>query len=136
MANVVSSYADVIRDWEALLLAVLEKLLNMPEIERYASMLQGHLEATKQLKAQQDSATATRQRLTQELQEELMEGKATAIRLRGVIKAALGHTHEGLVQYGMTPRRRRVRRPKLVEGPGVEDTNQNTTPSTEGEVTR
>lgn len=88
MPNVVSSYADVIRDWEALLVAVMDKLMNMPEIERYASKLQGHLEGTKLLTGQQDSATATRQRLTQELREELIEGRATAIRLRGAIKAA------------------------------------------------
>ncbi|HYG65256.1 MAG TPA: hypothetical protein VEL74_21930 [Thermoanaerobaculia bacterium] len=92
---IISSYADIIRDWEALLVAIIDKLAHMPE--------------------------------------KLTEGRATAIRLRGAIKAALGHTHEGLVQYGMVPRRHRVRRPKLVEAPTAEDANRTAPPSVEGE---
>jgi hypothetical protein len=116
---IVSSYADIIRDWESVLVALIDNLGDFPEIQRYATALQAHLDETKILKARQDAANAARQRATQELRDRLIEGRALAIRLRGSIKAALGHTHEGLVQYGVAPFRRRVRRTKPVEPPPV-----------------
>lgn len=113
-----SSYADVVLDWERLLLAVQDNTDNLPESERLRAALQQHLDETRALKARQVSAAALRQRTTQELKVKLEEGRELAMRLRGTVRAGLGPRNEGLVQFGMAPLRARRRGEKPgEEGP-------------------
>ena len=107
---VASSYADVIKDWEALLAAALEHALTLPDAERTRIAFQEHVARTKEMKARQDSLTAARQETTQALRKLLLEGKDLAIRLRGAVKANLGPRSEGLVQFGIPPIRKRAPR--------------------------
>ena len=108
---VASSYADVITDWEALLMAVLENAPNLPDVERTRAAFQEHVAKTKEVKARQDSHTAARQEATQELKQRLKDGREFAIRLRGVVKANIGPKSERLVQFGIAPIRKRTRKP-------------------------
>src|SRR4051795_8450284 len=92
---VASSYADVIKDWEALLAAALEHALTLPDAERTRAAFQEHLARTKEVKARQDSLTAARQETTQLLTKLVKDGKELATRLRAVVKANLGPKSEG-----------------------------------------
>ena len=110
-----SSYADLIRDWEALLMAIQDNKQALPDIERLRAELEQHLAEVKALKARQDSAAGARQATTQELAAMLTKGRALAIRVRGAIKSEFGHQSERLPQFGVAPFRKRPRRPKGTE---------------------
>jgi hypothetical protein len=104
---IVSSYADLVTDWERLLTSVADNAAELTEVERYRADLQKHLEDFKALKARQDAARAAKQEATRLLKEMKLAGRDKAIRLRGVVKANLGPRSEQLSQYGMTPLRKR-----------------------------
>lgn len=113
-----SSFADVVLDWESLLIATEQHALDIPEAERHRASLTEHLVFTRQLKAAQDSAIANKQQATQDLQAAVVKGRELAIRVRGAVRAALGPKSERLVQFGITPIRKR-RRAAAGEGPVV-----------------
>lgn len=110
-----NSYNDTTGDWVGLLAATHEHDEALPDIERHRSALEQHLDKTRLLKGRQESAQAAKQRATQELSSALTEGRELAIRLRGAVKANLGPKNEQLVQFGMTPQRKRSRRKKSPE---------------------
>ena len=126
---VASSYAEVIKDWEALLAAALEHALNLPDAERHRIAFQEHVARTKEMKARQDSLTAARQETTQALRKLVLEGKDLAIRLRGVVKANLGPRSEGLVQFGIPPIRKRALRKTATKPPDGTPTPETSTPA-------
>jgi hypothetical protein len=101
------AYADLIRDWESLIDAAESVAAERGDFEPYLGTLRQHLAMMKELKARQDSANATRQVCTQLLEHGTEDGKAFAISLRGAVRAKLGAYNERLVQFGMTPVRRR-----------------------------
>jgi hypothetical protein len=110
-----SSYADFIRDWESLLGAARDHAALLPDVERHRDALAQHLETVKALKGRQDLLLGSAKRATQELQAGLEEGRKLAIRLRGAIKANLGHDNRLLEQFGIAsfprPRRRKPSEP-------------------------
>jgi hypothetical protein len=122
----INSYAGTTDAWERLLVATQENLEQLPSVEPHRSALEKHLQATKTVKARQDSHTAARQEATQELRAMIGQGRELVIRLRGAIRAELGPRSERLVQFGIAPIRKRTRRRKPEE-PGPE-------PSTPPEV--
>ena len=105
-----SSYADFILEVDGLLAAVAEHLVELPSVEPHRAALAAFAEELKALKLRQDTARAIRQRSTQELKAFKTKGRGLIIRLRGAVKADLGHDNETLVQFGMAPFRKRVRR--------------------------
>lgn len=106
----VASYADVINDWEALLAAIEENLADLPDVEAERATLRQFLDKARALKARQDSLTAQRQRVTQELDELLPQGRDVAIQLRAAARLKLGPRNQRLVQFNVAPLRRRTRR--------------------------
>ena len=108
----ISSYADIVRDWEQLLTAAQESSTELTEAERHRAALAQHLEAVKALKAKQDSARAEKQENTRELKRMLAEGRDLAIRLRGAVKASMGPRSERLVKFGLAPLRKRRKTPE------------------------
>jgi len=106
----VLSYADVIKDWEALLTALRENAPNLPNLEASRLAFEEHVAKTKEMKARQDSQTAARQEATQELATLLKEGGEMAIKLRALVKGTLGPKRERLVQFGIAPQRKRRRK--------------------------
>jgi hypothetical protein len=111
-----SSYADILRDWEQLLTSAQEDASDLTEAERHRAALAQHLEATKALKARQNSAQAAKQESTRELKAMLVKGRELAIRLRGVVRANIGPHSELLTKYGVAPLRKRRRAEKPTEG--------------------
>ncbi|HYG65699.1 MAG TPA: hypothetical protein VEL74_24155 [Thermoanaerobaculia bacterium] len=105
-----SSYADFITEMEGLLAAVTEHAAELPSVETHRAALAAFAEELKALKLRQDTARAVRQRSTQELKAFKAKGRGLIIRLQGAVKADLGHDNEKLVQFGVAPFRKRVRR--------------------------
>lgn len=112
MATIATSYADVIKDAEALLVAVHENAAILPDAERSRVAFEENLGKIKEMKARQQSLTAARQEATQELGKLLKQNTELSIRLRGAVKANLGPTSERLVQFGIAPLRKRPRKSK------------------------
>lgn len=114
----INSYADVFRDWEALLAAVLESLELTPDVERHRLALDQHLTEMKKVRDQQNLHIANKQAASQQLAGMLIAGRELATRLRRVAGANLGPKNEKLVQFGIAPIRKRSRRAaKPVEPP-------------------
>jgi hypothetical protein len=102
-----NAFADVLRTWESLLAAATDHAAEIPSAEPRRVALAESLEKARMAKGLQESHAASRQVLTQSLEEILVEGKDRAIQLRGAIRAELGPTTERLNQFGIRPIRRR-----------------------------
>ncbi len=124
----VLSYADVIKDWEALLTALRENAPNLPNLEASRIAFEEHVAKTKEMKARQDSQTAARQEATQELNKLLKDGGELAIKLRALVKGILGPKAARLVQFGVAPQRKRRR--KAAAQPPVPETPTPAEPGT------
>jgi len=110
MQSKVSSYSDLIREWEKLLSAVLLNVLRLPSAEVFRVTLADILGRVKDAKSRQDALQAQRQAVTQELEGLVAQGKEASIRLRGVARADLGPRSEELVHFGVAPLRKRAAR--------------------------
>jgi hypothetical protein len=115
MQSKVSSYSDLIREWERLLSAVLLNALSLPSAEVFRVSLAEILPKVKDAKARQDALQADRQAVTQELEGLIAQGKEISIRLRGVARADLGPRNEQLVHFGVAPLRKRA--PRTAKAP-------------------
>ena len=105
-----AAFSDLLVDWEGLLGAVSDHGPNLERVEPHRAALAGTLEKIKQAKVLQVAHRATKQRTTQTLNAMVLEGKDLAARLRGAIRAEMGTGNEQLVQFGISPVRRRVTR--------------------------
>jgi len=112
-----ASHADVQTDWEGLVIAALENADKLPTALPHRISMEGVLGELKTVKALQGTHRAGKQKATQDLGDIIARGKDLAVRLRGAIKADLGLRTEELVNYGILPRRARVRRPPEVQPP-------------------
>lgn len=120
----ISSYADLITDWERLLSACEQNanLLQGFDFDFDAEPLLGILEEVKGLKVVQDRLEGNRQATTQDLNEKCDEGREAARRLRSFIRSRLGTRSEHLPAFGVAPIRARGRRSlKPPPPPPVED---------------
>ena len=104
------SYADLLREWDALLRAVDDNRDTLPEAERCSEDLLAKYLELKQLKAEQEAARANFLRTTQLMRQVIAAGQVDAMRVRSAAKIGLGPRNEGLVQFGVTPVRPRSRR--------------------------
>jgi hypothetical protein len=84
-----------------------------PLRDEIAAMLQG----TRSLAAEQNSLTARRQAVTQQLRIRKGEGRDLIIKARAAIRSQYGHRNEGLVRFNIRPVRRRSR--AIPEGTGI-----------------
>lgn len=110
-----NSYADIVRDWEGLLDAVLRSPEVQAGVEPERLALEQWLSQVRALKARQEELTALRQQATQDLSTTVARGKEAAIQLRAIVKAKFGPRSERLVHFNMAPLRKRVRRPPVLE---------------------
>lgn len=118
MAKFTTSFANELEGLESLVTAVEEHQEILPTCGAHRQALVEQLGRIREGKALRDSATASRQKATQDLQELLAEGRQRAARLRGAVKADLGLKTEQLVQFGITPQRKRRRsKPPVIEKP-------------------
>ena len=131
MKNSKTTYIRTLRDWEELLSAVVDNTESLKEAEDLRVLLEQLMTQARALKARQDSFTANRQRLTQELGKVLVEGREVAMRIRGLVKFRLGPKNEQIVQFGMAPLRKRSRGGKGAE-PAAPDSPPGAIPPPKG----
>ncbi len=105
-----SSLADFISDWEALLKNVTETATELPSMDIYKNALEQLTGQAKDGVALAQSRRGFKQQETRELRSLMLQGKDAAAKLRSAIKAHFGPRSERLVQYGMTPIRKRIRK--------------------------
>ena len=118
----ISSYADLINDWDRLLSACEENGYLLPGFNIDTEPLVGLMEEVKGLKVVQDRLEGNRQATTQDLNEKCDEGREAARRLRSFIRSRLGTRSEHLPAFGVAPIRARGRRSlKPPPPPPVED---------------
>ncbi|HYU34673.1 MAG TPA: hypothetical protein VEW48_21180 [Thermoanaerobaculia bacterium] len=115
-----NSQADVIRDWEGLIDAVLRSPEVLPSVEPERQVLADILDDVQDLKARQEELNALRQEVTQKLLDTIARGKEVAIQIRSVLRGKVGAYNERLVHYNIAPIRRRPRKPPVVKPPVVE----------------
>jgi hypothetical protein len=99
--------ADMLVEWESLLAAVEEHGVELPVLQEAGVELRAHLEKTKALVNLRVKLQADLQKATQDLDISRDLGKQMTVRVRSLVKAAFGISWEGLVQFGVRPRRRR-----------------------------
>lgn len=101
------NYAKVVQGWKQILAATEEHAVKMTDASAERQELEQTLVKAQEIKARQESHTASRQASTQELSEVLAHGNDVAMRLRFVAKVKLGPRNEQLVQFGAAPLRKR-----------------------------
>ncbi|HVR97352.1 MAG TPA: hypothetical protein VMW27_12105 [Thermoanaerobaculia bacterium] len=109
------TFAHIIRDWQRVLQAFLDNAAALAPAVSKREALEALLNRALDLKARQDSHTAVRQEITQELGVVLEEGREQARQLRGMVKGLLGTKNERLVQFSVAPLRKRGGRAKSPE---------------------
>lgn len=105
-----SSLADFISDWETLLKNVTETAAELPNVDVYKTALEQLAGRAKDGIALANSRRGYKQQETRDLRSVMTEGKDAAAKLRAAVKAHFGPRSERLVQFGMTPIRKRKRR--------------------------
>lgn len=118
----ISSYADLLLDWETLIAQCQEHGHLLPGYNPDTEPLVEILAEVKGLKIVQDRLEGNRQATTQNINEKCDEGREAARRLRSFIRSRLGTRSEQLPQFGIAPIRGRARRTlKPPPPPPVED---------------
>ena len=107
-----NSFADLFRDWDQLLLAFVDSADILAPAEPQRAALATTLVSLRDLKARQESHTAVRQQMTQEVTDLVNQGREEARRLRGMVKGLIGTKNERLVQFKVAPIRSRGRKPQ------------------------
>lgn len=118
----ITAYADLFRDWEGVSGACAQNATLLPKSEALRPELDAILAQTKELKIQQENLSGNRQAMTQRLVELVKTGRELARKLRNQIKVELGDKNEHLVQFGVAPLRKRVRKATAGKKPAPEVT--------------
>lgn len=105
-----TSYADLIHEWEAMLVALDANGNDLAASARERAELQAKLDELRDLISRKKAARALAQRCTQLINDVVADGKIKAICLRNSLKNELGPRSERLVQFGVMPMRKRSRR--------------------------
>jgi hypothetical protein len=103
--------ADTFHNWESLLRAA-DELRDQKGMHVHLDKLQDAYERLRELDAFRESLKAQRQQATQEMREVKEAGKVAAVEVRSLLIAIFGHGNERLVQFNMSPRRKRGPRRK------------------------
>ncbi|HEV7785279.1 MAG TPA: hypothetical protein VGQ28_08080 [Thermoanaerobaculia bacterium] len=106
------TFAQEMADWEALRTAAHDNAPNLPDAQRALTAFEDIMVKVQEMKARQDSFTATRQETTQLLNKLMADARELASRLRLVVKSNLGPKNERLVQFRIAPQRKPIRKAK------------------------
>lgn len=113
----IGSYPKQTRDWEGVLAAAEENAAALPDLQTEKSTLRQTLDKAKTLKDLQASHQAARQETTQALKQVLQEGRDQAAKLRDAAKFKIGRRSERLVQFNITPLRKRTKKAETPPSP-------------------
>ena len=101
------SYSDVTTDAEQALTSIATNPDLQPIAEKHRPLIEESLGEIKTLKSLQKALTADKQKATQDLQAALKRLQERLIFLRAAIRGDMGPRTEKLVEYGITPLRKR-----------------------------
>jgi hypothetical protein len=101
------SYSDVTTDAEQMLTSTAANPVLEPIVQKHRPEIEESLEEIKTLKSLQKALTADKQKATQDLQAALKRLQERLIFLRAAIRGDIGPRTEKLVEYGITPLRKR-----------------------------
>jgi hypothetical protein len=113
----ITAYADLFRDWEGVSGACAQNATLLPKSEALRPELDTILAQARDLKIQQENLSGNSQAMTQRLVQLVATGREVARKLRNQIKVELGSKSEHLVQFGIAPLRKHVRKTKVVKPP-------------------
>jgi hypothetical protein len=102
--------ADTFRDWEGLLAAAERIADQEPGLPAHIAALRATFEALREVNELRRNLEGRRREAAQRFTALREEGLEKSLRLRALIRSTLGHRSEGLVEYGMKPRRSYRRR--------------------------
>ena len=108
-----TAYADVFRDWEALLGACDKNLSLLPDIAVFRDNLAALLQAAKETKLHQENLEGNRRAATQKLRETVDLGREAQRKLRNFVIIRLGSKSQHLLQFGIAPLGKRRKSPAV-----------------------
>lgn len=111
------SLADLFGELETLVSGMDDWLADIPQMRPLRDEVAAMLQGTRALAAEQNSLTARRQAVTQQLRIRKGEGRDLIIKARAALRSYYGHRNEGLVRFHIRPVRRRSR--AIPEGVGI-----------------
>jgi len=127
-----NSFADLMLDWEKILAACADNATELTTAEPLRAALETALKQARDLRGQQDSHQAVKQRTRQQLNKVLQDGREAARRLQGVVKGNLGTDNERLVQFNIPPRLKRGGRKTKTASPPASTPSPASTPPPTG----
>jgi hypothetical protein len=110
-------YSDFVTEWEHLLSTVATNSADVPHLEVPRAKLQAFLDQVRALAKEHDLHTANRLAVSQRLKVALGDGKKLATFLRTGLKEHYGNRSEKLVEFGISPFRRRKKETPAVKPP-------------------
>jgi hypothetical protein len=113
----VTAYADVFRDWEAILGACVRNEGLLPDIGPFRDELTAILQEAKDMKLLQEDLEGKRMAATQRLQETIDRGRESKRKVQAFVMIRLGSKSEHLWQFGIAPLRKRSRKKVVVQPP-------------------
>ncbi len=119
MAKQQKRFSDFVTEWEHLLSTLAANTADLPHLEAPRAKLQGLLEEVRSLAMQQDLHAANKQLASKQLQTTLANGKKLSTFLRTGLKEHYGNRSEKLVEFGVSPFRRRSKKDPEVTPPEV-----------------
>jgi hypothetical protein len=102
-----NSYAETTNAWEALLKALEQNSVDLPQLEIPRQRLQTLLDQTKDFATEQAALTASRQIATSRVEYLLAQGRKLATVLRASVREHYGNRNEKIVEFGLQPLRTR-----------------------------
>jgi chromosome segregation ATPase len=97
--------ADTLVDWDLLIRTARKKADSQPELAALLDQLEERLGRVRALDVERLALKAKLLQATQDLKQARDEGKSFALRARSLLKAMLGLSHEGLLEFRVRPRR-------------------------------
>jgi hypothetical protein len=110
-------FADTVLDLEQLRESIIKHLALVPSVERFLAPLDAVLALIRTLSSTRKTLIADKQKVTQELKAAVAAAQDLAIDARAVIRGEVGSRSEKLVEFGVSPLRRRSRKARPAEEP-------------------
>ncbi|HEX6904533.1 MAG TPA: hypothetical protein VF789_32795 [Thermoanaerobaculia bacterium] len=117
---VLTAYADVFRDWEAILGACVRNEGLLPDIGPFRDELTAILQEAREMKLLQEDLEGKRMAATQKLQQRIEDGRESKRKLQAFVMIRLGSKSEHLWQFGIAPLRKRSRKKSELKPPPQE----------------
>ena len=102
-------FASTTDGWEQLVKSLESNASDFPQLLEERAQLQALLDQARQVAAQQAALTASKQLMTKQIQDLLVEGQKVAAFMRAGVRHRYGTRSEKLVEFGMQPFRSKPR---------------------------